>query len=29
VIAGLCYLVITLPLTFLVQRLEARARRGR
>src|SRR5687768_15589102 len=29
VVAGLCYLVITLPLTFLVQRLEVRARRGR
>jgi polar amino acid transport system permease protein len=29
VVAGLCYLVITLPLTFLVQRLEARAKRGR
>ena len=26
VIAGLCYLLITLPLTFVVQRMEARAR---
>jgi polar amino acid transport system permease protein len=29
VIAGLCYLLITLPLTFVVQRMEARAKRGR
>src|SRR5829696_2917559 len=29
VIAGLCYQVITFPLTFLLQRREARARRGR
>lgn len=29
VIAGLCYLVITLPLTYIVRRMEARAARSR
>ena len=29
VIAGLCYLLITLPLTFLVQRMEARTKKAR
>lgn len=29
VIAGLCYLVITLPLSFLVRRMESRAQRAR
>ena len=29
VIAGLCYLVITLPLTFIVRRMEANARKAR
>lgn len=29
VIAGLCYLVITLPLTYVVRRMEARAARSR
>ena len=29
VVAGLCYLVITLPLTVLVKRLEARAKKAR
>ncbi len=29
VIAGLCYLLITLPLTFLVRRMEAKAKKAR
>lgn len=29
VVAGLCYLLITLPLTFVVKRLEAQARKAR
>ena len=29
VIAGLCYLLITLPLTFLVQRMEAKSKKAR
>ncbi|MFT3860347.1 amino acid ABC transporter permease [Micropruina sp.] len=29
VVAGLCYLVITLPLTFVVKRMEANARKAR
>jgi polar amino acid transport system permease protein len=28
VVAGLCYLLITIPLGYLVRRLEARQRRG-
>ena len=29
VIAGFCYLLITLPLTFLVRRMEAKAKKAR
>jgi polar amino acid transport system permease protein len=29
VVAGLCYLIITLPLTYVVRRLEAKAARSR
>ena len=29
VVAGLCYLLITLPLTFLVRRMEAKAKKAR
>ncbi len=29
IVAGLCYLIITLPLTYLVRRMEAKAKRAR
>ena len=29
VVAGLCYLIITLPLTFIVKRMEANAKKAR
>ena len=29
VVAGLCYLIITLPLTFIVKRMEANANKAR